>query len=216
MTSPPVNPRRPRRKPPGRFHHGDLAEALAHAASSLIEREGHDAVSLKRLAQTVGVTEPALYKHYPSKQALLAVVGMRGLSRFEAAIVEPAARFEDPFDALYECGRAYVRFAYANAGWFRLWFSREWNDELSLLPQAATQPSAASSRVVLRNLAVRIVGKDLPVVDDINRAAWAMAHGLAGLVIERAFRLVKTDEERLAAADEALRVLVDSLRARFR
>ena len=39
---------------------------------------------------------------------------------------------------------------------------------------------------------------------------------LAVFVVERVFQLVQTDEERIAAADVAIRVHVDGLRARFR
>jgi AcrR family transcriptional regulator len=216
MTDLPVKPIRPRRKRAGRFHHGDLAEALVQAATALVEREGHEAVSLKRIAKSLGVTEPALYRHYASKQALLAVVGLRGLARFEAAIVEPAGGCEDPFEALEACGRSYVRFARANAGWFRLWFSREWNDELGRLPAVDIAAAGGRSRLVLRSIIVKVVGEDRPVVDDVYRAVWGIAHGLAALVVERAFRLVETDDERVAAADEALAVFVDALRARWR
>jgi hypothetical protein len=51
-------------------------------------------------------------------------------------------------------------------------------------------------------------------VDDLYRLLWGTVHGLAGLVVERVFQLVKTDEERIAAADAAIDLLVEALRAR--
>ncbi len=51
-------------------------------------------------------------------------------------------------------------------------------------------------------------------VADLYRLVWGTVHGLAGFVVERVFQLVRTDDERIAAADVAIDMLVESLRAR--
>lgn len=51
-------------------------------------------------------------------------------------------------------------------------------------------------------------------VADLYRLVWGTVHGLAGFVVERVFQLVQSDAERIAAADVAIDMLVDSLRAR--
>lgn len=50
---------------------------------------------------------------------------------------------------------------------------------------------------------------------DLYRIVWGTAHGLSFLVVERVFQLVQTDEERIAAADDVVGLLLDSLRARL-
>lgn len=51
-------------------------------------------------------------------------------------------------------------------------------------------------------------------VADLYRLVWGTVHGLATFVVERVFQLVQTDEERVAAADVAIDMLIESLRVR--
>lgn len=215
MTALPAVKPRVRRKPAGRFHHGDLAEQIAVAAADLVERKGHHALSMRELATRLGVTEPALYRHYPGRDGILAEVALRGLARFIATIEGAVARANDPFEAVLAFGQAYVRFAAENPGWFRLQFSRAWTEQVGRLPGVRARMEAGEAE---RQRFLARLTRALPAGDrraaDLYRLVWGTAHGLATLVVERVFQLVRTDEERIAAADEALRLLVQSLRAR--
>jgi AcrR family transcriptional regulator len=54
------------RKRREQFHHGDLAEAAIAVATDEIERHGHLHLSLRAVAHRLGVTQPALYRHFRS------------------------------------------------------------------------------------------------------------------------------------------------------
>ena len=116
--------------------------------------------------------------------------------------------------------RAYVRFAHANQGWFRMWFARVNNERMHQPEHRAfverLLPLGMRSRTNLRAVVLAIVGKESPVVDDLYRTVWGLTHGLSVFVVERVFQLVQTDEERIAAADAAITVQIDALRARYR
>lgn len=214
MTAAP--PARPRKKPAGRFHHGDLAEQLAVAAGALVERRGHASFSMKELAARLGVTEPAIYRHYDGRDALLAEVALRGFLAFAAALEEDNALATDAFDSVRRYGRAYVRFCVAHPGWFRLQFSRTWSEELGRRPDVAPRLAAANEARarLLERWKAALPPDEAHRVADLYRLAWATTHGLAGFIVERVFQLVQTDEERLAAADAAIELFVDSLRSR--
>ena len=62
------------------YHHGDLRNALIAAALAAVEQDGPDAVSLRDLAQNLGVSRAAPYRHFEDRDALLAAVAAR---RFE-------------------------------------------------------------------------------------------------------------------------------------
>ena len=51
------------------YHHGDLRAALLEAAAQRIESQGVDALSLRKLADDVGVSRSALYHHFRDKNA---------------------------------------------------------------------------------------------------------------------------------------------------
>src|SRR3954454_14779823 len=60
--------------PKARYHHGSLEQALVDEAVRQIHERGADQVSLRGLAQTIGVSPSAAYQHFPDKAALLGSV----------------------------------------------------------------------------------------------------------------------------------------------
>src|SRR5919199_1636107 len=105
---------------PGRgYHHGALKTALLDAADALLDEGGAGAVSLREAARRAGVSATAPYRHFADKEALLAALATRGFEQFGAALDEAARDASDPLAAM---GLAYVRFALARPGRFRLMF----------------------------------------------------------------------------------------------
>ncbi len=197
------------RKNPESFHHGDLREAAIHLAVKDVETRGHTHVSLERLAKNLGVTRPALYRHFADRDALLEAAALRGLERFEKALEAPLLLAPDPWRAIHDCGYAYVRFAWENPGWFRLQFSREQTERR---PSHLMTRRPAYAPLLLKAVSDKF-GNDNPETDDVFRVLWAEVHGLAVLVVERVFQLVDTDTERLVAAERAISILVEAFHA---
>src|SRR5712671_6837389 len=83
----------PVRKPLNTYHHGDLRDALVQAALREAGRGGAEAISIKALAKQLGVSQPAPYRHFADREALLAAVtaeAFRQLSAtFRAAMAKP-------------------------------------------------------------------------------------------------------------------------------
>jgi AcrR family transcriptional regulator len=50
-----------------RYHHGNLRQALLHAALALIERAGADALTLRGAAKLAGVSQAAPYRHFRTR-----------------------------------------------------------------------------------------------------------------------------------------------------
>lgn len=55
----------------------NTAGRIAAAALRILEKEGADAVSMRRVARAVGITPMAIYHHFPNRQALLKFVTNR-------------------------------------------------------------------------------------------------------------------------------------------
>src|SRR2546428_8634676 len=80
-------------------------ERIVEAAIELIDREGLGALSMRRLGAALGVEAMSLYRHFPSKAALLEAVVARLLA--ELPVPAPtAARWQDAFRALARAYRA--------------------------------------------------------------------------------------------------------------
>src|SRR5256884_8343567 len=80
------------RKPPDTYHHGDLRDALVQAALQDAEQGGPEAVSIKALAKKLGVSQPAPYRHFADREALLEAVTAAAFPQFSAVLRGSIAR----------------------------------------------------------------------------------------------------------------------------
>ena len=111
---------RPRRR--ARRGEGELlrAEILTAARELLAETQDSEAVSVRAVADRVGVSTPSLYLHFADKQALLDAVCELVFADLDERMQAAAATTSDPFDSLRLRGRAYAEFALANPEQYRL------------------------------------------------------------------------------------------------
>ena len=146
------------------------AREIVAAAREILEEEGLDALTMRRIAQRLGIRAPSLYKHFPDKESLEAAI-------ISAAFEEQAGVFEravedgdDPLEAL---GAAYRSFALAHPHLYRLMTDRELRRDL-LAPGVEDRAGLTIYRAA---------GEDT----DRARAAWAFAHGMAMLELTNRF-----------------------------
>ncbi len=155
------------------YRHGDLPNAMRSAARAILDEGGPDTVGLRETARRVGVSATAAYRHFASKEDLLASVATEGFrelhEHLEAALDERA-----PFASL---GLAYVDFAEQKRGLFRLMFG-------PVLVERAKYPqldeAAQAAFVLLERAADRSSDGHSPEAV----GGWALVHGLAALTID--------------------------------
>lgn len=172
------------------FHHGDLRRALIAATREVMASLGTEAVSLREVARRVGVSHNAPYRHFPSREALLAAVAAEGFAALAAAFGAVA-----PGPPLLRLGQAYVRFACAEPALFRLMFGPEIRRE----DHPALSQAAASAFGALR--AAITPGEQ---AQDVATGAWALVHGLAHLVVDGQFEGERATPEALDAQLERI------------
>jgi len=146
------------------------AKQIVEAARELLEDEGLDALSMRRLADRLGIRAPSLYKHFPDKQALEAAIISGGFleqaEAFEAALA-------DSDDSLGAIAVAYRSFARAHPHLYRLMTERPLQRD-RLVPGAEDRAGLP---------VYQAVGEDR----DLARAAWAFAHGMTNLELNGRF-----------------------------
>lgn len=113
------------------YHHGDLPNALADAATEMARAGGPDAVVLRAAARQAGVSAAAAYRHFADHDELLHVVRLRAIDELADAMrraLESGEPLNDPADEamrrLRALGRAYIEFALTDPGLFRTAFCR--------------------------------------------------------------------------------------------
>jgi AcrR family transcriptional regulator len=115
-------PRRRARRGQGQALRADLLRA---AMDLLRETGDEDAVSVRAVAQRVGVSVPSIYLHFADKQALLDAVCEEVFAQLHVRLREASAEGTDVFDALRRQGNAYVHFALENPEHYRIVFMKE-------------------------------------------------------------------------------------------
>src|SRR5215213_3394269 len=70
------------------YHHGDLRAALIRAGTELLRTEGPQALTLRAVARSAGVSAAAPYRHFADRRALVAAVAEQGFRRLQEAMLE--------------------------------------------------------------------------------------------------------------------------------
>jgi|SRR5688572_4284241 len=181
--------RRPaRRKPRGRYHHGNLRQALVDEALRVIKTDGVEQLTLRAAGEALGVSRTALYRHFSDKQALLAAVGREGFRTFRLAMTDAWARAGGGLAGFEGMGRAYLDFAVAHPSHYRVMFGR-FLESCAKDPEFSREATAAFKTLV--DAIVQLQKDSLMRNDDplmTARYIWATMHGIAMLVIDGQLR----------------------------
>jgi AcrR family transcriptional regulator len=180
------------------YHHGELAATLRDAAKAILDEEGLEALSLRSVARRAGVSHAAPYRHFESREALLADIAIEGLAMLRGELAQAAAVAEDRADRIVRIGGTYLRFASRHPGLVRLMFGSE-------LPNRDAFPGLAEATL--------LVGEDIgKALGDTaaGLAAWAAMHGLAMLILDNVIDLGQK-QAGLAVTPSRAEILLRSL-----
>ena len=163
-----------------------LREEILDATTELLLETGHaKAVSIRSVAQRVGVTPPSIYLHFADKDTLLDAVCARYFEKLDEEMQRVAADQPSMIDVLRAQGLAYVRFALKTPELYRIAMmgeSREGSDVDMALNTSAF--------VHMRNSVESLIEEGIyPPGDPIAKALelWTAAHGVAALLISRPY-----------------------------
>jgi len=120
-------------------------EEILQAAKELFLEEGYEATTIRRIADRVGVSAPALYLYFHDKEAMMLALCDQTFGRLIERITAIEKTVADPLERLRRFGDAYARFGLEHPGEYRLVFVN------SNIPEA-----------------VRKIGHRMPI-DDPNR-----------------------------------------------
>ena len=191
MTEAAARPRRRARRGEGER----LREEILTAARDLLaDTQDADAMSIRAVADRVGVSTPSIYLHFADKQALLDAVCGLVFAELDERMQAAGAKTSDPFDGLRLRGLAYVEFALANPEQYRLAMMRmpavhDAYDKHTYDPFSAEDIVAGPTYHHLID-AVRScidVGVFAPGTDAalVATSLWAAAHGAVSLCLAK-------------------------------
>jgi len=161
-------------------------EIIDAAEQLLIETGDERTVSIRAIAQAVGVSPPAVYLHFPDKESLIYAVCAKQFAIFDAELEAAAAPATDSTDELRRRGRAYAQFGLAHREAYRIMFMGH--------PEGhADETVVGAGSVAFQHLvdAVQqgIDRGEFRAVDPVQAAIgiWTAVHGITSLRISLPF-----------------------------
>jgi AcrR family transcriptional regulator len=163
-------------------------EILAAAEELLIETADESAVSIRAIADRVGVTPPSIYRHFADKDALMMAVCEAVFTRLDDALEKAAGDATDPLDEMMRKGRAYIEFGLAHPESYRLLFmlKRDHHERIDSLDPADLPGSQAFLHLMETvERVLDLAGPDLERPDpyEMTCATWTAVHGITSLRI---------------------------------
>ncbi len=183
----------------------EIRGRILEAARELFVAEGYDAVTMRRIAEKIEYTPPAIYFHFVDKAALIRELCTQDFLAL-AGQLERLAAVADPIARLAAIARAYVGFAEAHPNHYRLMFmtprpplplgeedrARQGNPDEDAYGFLKLTVEEAIARKKLR--------PELTDADLVAQALWGAVHGQVAL------QIAKCDDEWVSWRPLAARV----------
>ncbi|MGI9413413.1 MAG: TetR/AcrR family transcriptional regulator [Hyphomicrobiales bacterium] len=191
MTEPEqIKPEPPEHK--GRYHHGDLREALIAATQQLVVERGAENFSLADACRCAGCSTAAPYRHFRDKQEILEEITARGFQTLDAQSMKAVeVHGSGTLEGITAMGRAYVNFALNEQALFRLMFGQ--NPSLKATKSVETRGHACFDNVIGQ---VAHYCEKNGIKGDARELAvqlWTFVHGAASLLIDQDYEKVAPD-----------------------
>jgi AcrR family transcriptional regulator len=104
---------------------GRLREEIIAAAARLIEEQGQDAVSLRAIARSAGITAPSIYAHFEDLDDVLEAVVANTFDALAGYLRRGVRAHTDPVGRLRGACHAYVAFGQEHPEQYAILFTRQ-------------------------------------------------------------------------------------------
>lgn len=153
---------------------------IVAAAREIAEREGWNAVTIRRLAEEIEYSQPVLYSHFENRDAIVAAVAVEGFNEITAALRKAASESTGRQNALRNVAMAYLAFALSRPALYEAMFVLPTNLRFA---EAESRPELRAGFEAL----AAVVSPFCADVAVVTETFWAALHGLAEL--ERSGRI---------------------------
>ncbi|WP_284243350.1 TetR/AcrR family transcriptional regulator [Thalassotalea insulae] len=173
------------------YHHGDLRQSLLVTATEMLNTQGINSLSLRKIAENVGVSRTAAYHHFKDKHDLLCAIAAQGFSQWQQQAEQLMAKqYAVKKQAYREFVSAYIHFATENANLYDLMFGRTiWKDQGSneTLRQAAYPSFDYQVKITQHWQTLGLLPQTTSALR-LAQVIWGTLHGIAKLLIDGIYK----------------------------
>jgi AcrR family transcriptional regulator len=190
-----------------KYHHGNLKAVLLRAAFHLVGKTGIESFTLREVARRAGVSHNAPYRHFRSKEDLMAALAAEAFVQLHDALQQSLTDSDETSAKVRSLARAYLYFALENPARFNVMFHSAFDREEYPDYIAAYQGSWKIFSELLHNHSELAYP-----VETACELLWANIHGIAELGLAKRLRHGESAELQ-QLADTAVDAVMAGLRA---
>ena len=168
------------------YHHGNLREELIEKGIELINEEGEEKLSLRKVAKMCGVSNAAPYTYFKKKSDLLYAMSDYIWGILAVELDRTRKKYENQEDLLVKLGKTYVMFFCENHRYYHFMISRK-NMKIDLFSKfSKIENNNEKAFSILKIAAMKILEKmGVPnqAMQDKIIAMWALVQGLVTIMI---------------------------------
>ncbi len=168
------------------YHHGNLREELIEKGIELINEEGEEKLSLRKVAKMCGVSNAAPYTYFKKKSDLLYAMSDYIWGILAVELDRTRKKYENQEDLLVKLGKTYVMFFCENHKYYHFMISRK-NMKINLFSKfSKIENNNEKAFSILKIEAIKILEKmGVPnqAMQDKIIAMWALVQGLVTIMI---------------------------------
>ncbi len=169
-----------------KYHHGDLKKEMILKGLQLLNKEGLEGLSLRKVAIRCGVSHAAPYKHFKNKEALMAAITAEVVDSFTSALGRVACDHSgDPEGQIVALGEQYVKFMVENPDYLKFLFLSGQKAPILIRDGEFADDREITSFTIFKNSAMEYLRSINANAED--RAVdiltmWSLVHGFAVLM----------------------------------
>lgn len=193
--------------PKENYHHGDLRQALLESAKLMLAESGVDSLSLRKIAERVGVSRTAAYHHFADKHALLCAIAGSGFHLWQTQMNKISSATYPTKKAQYrDFVYRYLAFATQHPHLYNLmfgpavWQDKQATDEL----KAAAFPTFENQVSVVKEWQQQTLLPKSHSPLRLSQVIWGTLHGIAKLTIDGIYTEQSSIDEMCECAIELM------------
>ncbi len=173
------------------YHHGDLRSSLLDTATSMLNEGGIDSLSLRKIAENVGVSRTAAYHHFQDKHDLLCAIAAKGFEQWQQQAEKIFSSSHTNTSQQYrEFVFSYIHFATQNPNLYDLMFGRTiWKEQGSNdVLRSAAYPSFDYQVKMMKHWQELKLFSSSDSALRLAQVTWGTLHGIAKLLIDGIYK----------------------------
>jgi len=161
------------------YHKENLRGDLLKAGRAYVEAHGHLGLSIRTMAQQVGVSPGAPYHHFPDRRTFLLALATEGFKEMLAASRKIADTSADPETKLREMGIVFIRFTEDNPHLIDLMYESELTTPS--LDENLQEFQQSGHKMLREQIASAVPGLPDPEIDLRTLTYWSAIYGFASM-----------------------------------